>query len=133
MDAALACYRRALEVATDGEAGLPAEIRRALNQLLDLEDELSGPAMSADAQRGAKAAWFEGTPSWRALLDGNLSQPLALEFLAPVLPRWWKLACRAASLASVEAQMSLGRDAQALEAAAALVESYPRDHAALDL
>ena len=131
LDAALACYRRAIEEATDGDAGLPADIRRALNQLLDLEDELAGPPSGAQHEGGAPL--LRGAALLEALLAGSLSEPLALEFVAPAVSRWWKLACRAARLAGLEAQVSLGRDGVALEAAAALVEAYPRDRAGLEL
>jgi hypothetical protein len=68
-----------------------------------------------------------------SLLEEISSQPLAVEFLAPALRGWWKLVCRKADLAFVEAQLILGHDVMACEAAARLVGARPRDPAAADL
>ncbi len=54
--AALACYRRALELAADGETGLPAGARAALHRLLDLEDDLApGVEAGNSPERGTRA------------------------------------------------------------------------------
>ncbi|MGE5602171.1 MAG: hypothetical protein ACM30E_03920, partial [Nitrososphaerales archaeon] len=138
-EAAFACFRRALELAADGEAGLPAAAKRKLHLLLDMEEDVAShplPRRERDERQASNANRGEGLV--QELLDWNASEPLVSEFVAPALARWWKLASRMARLAFVEAEMTLGRDdparcAVAVEAAAGLVESYPSDRAALAL
>lgn len=105
---ALARYRNALELAADGEAGLPVEARREINRVLDLA--------AVGAQRDGPTG-----------LLGDAGSPLFDEFVAPVLLRWWRLTWRAAALATVEAQLALGRETMAAETAAELAVAYPED------
>lgn len=108
--AALAGYRAALELTTDGETGLPADARHEIHRVLDAEDALD-----------------EATPT-PALLDAA-RHPLVKEFVAPALGRWWRLARQVAALARIAAQVALGQAAAAADAAAQLAQAYPQDRA----
>ncbi len=63
MEAALACYRQALELGTDAEAGLPGEARRKLVQLLDLEGEFAplGQPGESPGERARRRGAAAGT------------------------------------------------------------------------
>ena len=111
---ALAQYRRALELATDGEAGLPANARREINRLLDLE--------GTREEAGTAAA-----------LDASPANPLVSEFVAPAVAHWWRLTQRTAALAGVETRMALGRATEAADAAASLASAVPGDPQILEL
>jgi hypothetical protein len=111
--AALAAYRAALEIAAEGESGLPPGARRALHAVLEAED--AGDATDAPDS-----------------LLGDDSHPLTREFVAPALARWLRLARQASALRQVETQVALGRHAAAAEVAADLAEAYPRDPQMVD-
>jgi hypothetical protein len=124
----LACFRQALHLAADGEAGLGVDTQQGLTLLLDLEDEIEGErgpgrAPSAGAARDQAAALVQG------LLSDCSREPITGQFLAPALRGWWKLTCRAADIAFIEAQLVLGQDLAAAHAAVRLLETRPSDRA----
>jgi hypothetical protein len=110
---ALSGYRSALELAADGESGLPAGARIEIHRILDREDAVGGEELPA------------------MLLD-DAGRPLVREFVAPALGRWWRLARQLAALAQVETHAALGREDVAAQVGAELAQAYPADRRLLE-
>ncbi len=114
-DEARRACRLALELLAAAEGNLPADARQALHALLLLEEELW--------EEDARA---EGEALFHALLAGADS-PLLKVCLPGPLRIWWRLTCRSADIAYIEAQMALGRDLPAFVRVERAVTAHPMD------
>ena len=96
-DAAQAAYREALELCAGAGSGFPEPAREHVLSLLALEDRL----WQDDARP-------EGESTLAALLAPDNERDALSAVVAVPLRGWWKLARRAADLAYIEAQITLG-------------------------
>lgn len=114
-DEARRACRLALELLSAAEGNLPGEARQALNALLLLEEEL-----------WEEEARAEGEALYQALLAAADSALLKVCLPGP-LRIWWRLTCRTADIAYIEAQLVLGRDLPAYVRAERAVTTHPMD------